>query len=196
MNKALLLIDFINDNVSPKGINDERASVYFCQKHSTLTLTANLLHHFRQTEHTIIHVRIGFSPDYQELPRSSPLFSGAKKNNLFKLGSFGDAFHTSLKPKKNEIQLIKHRVSAFYQTDLESILREREIEQLFICGVATDLTVATSAREAHDRDFIVSVVADCCGANDEKTHNHSLELLSKIATIKNAADVIRELHSH
>lgn len=195
MNKALLLIDFINDNVSPKGLTVEKDSVYFCQKHSTLPITANLLHHFRQTKQTIIHVRIGFSADYREFPPSSPLFSGAKKNNLFQLGSLGDEFHTSLQPKNNEVQLIKHRVSAFYQTDLESILMEKAIKQLFICGVATDLTVATSAREAHDRDFIVTVVADCCGANDEPTHTHALQLLSKIATIQNSSDVIDNIHS-
>ena len=43
---------------------------------------------------------------------------------------------------------------AFYQTDIELILRNRGIDTLFVCGVTTEVCVNTTVREANDRGFI------------------------------------------
>ena len=42
---------------------------------------------------------------------------------------------------------------AFYQTDLELMLRNRGIDTLFVCGVTTEVCVNTTVREANDRGF-------------------------------------------
>lgn len=70
-------------------------------------------------------VRVGFSPEYQECPKASPVFGGAPKAGLFKLGGFGTEIHPSLAQQPGDVQVVKHRVSPFYSTTLEAQLRGR-----------------------------------------------------------------------
>ncbi len=62
-------------------------------------------------------------------------------------------------------------------------MRNNNITDLYICGVATDLAVQVAARDAHDRDFVVHVVEDCCGAANELDHTTSLVPLKKISNV-------------
>ena len=53
----------------------------------------------------------------------------------------------------------KTACDAFYRTDLDAVLREREIDQLLITGCCTDFCVDTTIRAAASRDYAVTVVA-------------------------------------
>jgi nicotinamidase-related amidase len=57
------------------------------------------------------------------------------------------------------------------------------IKELFLIGVATDMVVESTAREAHDRDFVVTIISDCCIAANDKDHQRSLENMQKLSTI-------------
>jgi len=105
------------------------------------------------------------------------------------LGGFGGEFCDELKPLDGETQIVKHRVSAFFGTPLELLLRNKGVTELYVCGVATDLAVQAAVRDAHDRDFIVTVVADCCGAGNEEDHNHSLIPLRKISKVVTLSEI-------
>jgi nicotinamidase-related amidase len=192
MKKGLVLIDFVNDNVSPTGKLVGKGYPAYCEKHNTLQNAKRLLEAFRKKQHFIAHVRIGFSPDYKEQPELSPLFGAAKKFGAFMLGGNGDNFFEELAPLDGEVQIIKHRVSAFFGTPLEIILKNNDVKELFICGVATDLAVQSATRDAHDRDFVVTVVEDCCGAANEDDHNNSLTPLKKIAKVLTLSEVENE----
>lgn len=189
MSKALLLIDFINENVSQDGKMAKKGYPEYCKNHHVLENAKELLSKFRKCGNLIVHVKVGFSPDYKEQPKHSPLFGAADKFQAFTLGGFGCEFCNELAPIENEPVLIKHRVSAFYGTPLEILLKNNNISDLYICGVATDLAVQAAARDAHDRDFIVHVVEDCCGAANDSDHTTSLVPLKKIADITTLAEV-------
>jgi len=193
MSKALLLIDFVNDIVHPTGKLAGKGYPAYCAEHSVLPNARKLLDSFRKNQDTIVHVRVGFSPDYREQPVLSPLFGAANKFGALMLGAFGNEFCDPLKPLDGETQIVKHRVSAFFGTPLELLLRNKGVTELYICGVATDLAVQSAARDAHDRDFVVTVVKDCCGAGNEEDHNSSLITLKKIAKVATLAGIAREL---
>lgn len=193
MKKALLLIDFVNDNVSKDGKMAGKGYPDYCEKYNVLNNAEKLLTAFRNKGNLVVHVRVGFSPDYREQPLNSPLFGAANKFGAFKIGAFGDEFYDALTPIENEPQYYKHRVSAFYGTPVELLLRNQKIEELYICGVATDLAVQAATRDAHDRDFSVIVVEDCCGAANEDDHKNSLIPLAKIAKISTLADVLTNI---
>lgn len=193
MSKALLMIDFVNENVSPQGKMAGKGYPVFCEHHKTLENAETLLNAFRSKGLLIVHVRVGFSPDYKEQPAFSPLFGAANQFGAFKIGDVGDEFWDSLKPIDGEIQLYKHRVSAFFATPLELILRNNNISELYICGVATDLAVQAATRDAHDRDFITTVVEDCCGAANDDDHNNSLVPLKKISRIATLSEILKEI---
>lgn len=102
--------------------------------------------------------------------------------------------HPELKPLKNEKIIKKHRYSAFYNTDLEIILRCQNIEELVICGVMTNMCCESTARDAYYRDFKISFLADATGSINEEMHLASLLNLSLgFAYITTAEDIISSL---
>lgn len=107
----------------------------------------------------------------------------AHKFEAFKLESWGTEFLTEVAPLPDELIITKHRVGAFYGTALNLTLNTMGIKELFLIGVATDMVVESTAREAHDRDFMVTVISDCCIAANDEDHQRSLENMEKLSTI-------------
>jgi nicotinamidase-related amidase len=69
-----------------------------------------------------------------------------------------------------EIVVIKHRVGAFFATDLDMILRANEIDTLVLCGIATSGVVLSTLRHAADADYRIVVLRDCCSDADPEVH--------------------------
>jgi ureidoacrylate peracid hydrolase len=96
--------------------------------------------------------------------------------------------HDSIAPLPNEKIIFKHRYSAFYNTDLETILRCLKIEDLIISGVMTNMCCESTARDAYYRDYRVFFLADGTGSINEEMHLASLLNLgfgfASITTIK------------
>lgn len=82
--------------------------------------------------------------------------------------------HHEIKPLKNEKIVLKHRYSAFYNTDLEIILRCLKIEDLVISGIMTNMCCESTARDAYYRDYRVFFLADGTGSINEEMHLASL----------------------
>jgi isochorismate hydrolase len=81
-----------------------------------------------------------------------------------------------MKTESKDIVLPKKRYSAFYETDLEKILRSKGIQDLIISGVMTNLCCETTARDAFMRDYRVFFLID--GTSTGKDDHH-------LATLKN-----------
>jgi nicotinamidase-related amidase len=60
----------------------------------------------------------------------------------------------------------KRRMSSFYGTDLELLLRTLGVETVVITGVNTNTCVQCAAMEAYNRDFQVVVVRECVASMD------------------------------
>lgn len=72
------------------------------------------------------------------------------------------------------ITIIKHSYDSFMGTDLEQILKERNVKQVVITGVVTHLCCETTARAAFMRNFEVFFVTDCTAAKDPKHHEAAI----------------------
>jgi bifunctional isochorismate lyase/aryl carrier protein len=79
---------------------------------------------------------------------------------------------------RDGILLKKTRYDAFFETDLDRILKEKRIRQLVICGVMTHLCCETTARSAFMRGFEVFFVVDGTATYNEAFHRASLLNLS------------------
>src|SRR6478736_4298922 len=79
--------------------------------------------------------------------------------------------HPKLGPEPGDIVVTKHRVSAFTGTDLEMILRAKEIRTLVMFGIATSGVVLSTLLEASDADYDPIVIADCCADMNAELHN-------------------------
>src|SRR4029453_2044310 len=127
----------------------------------------------RAAELPVIHVRVGFRPGLPEIGERDKLFAAVKSSpqsqKLFD-GPAGEV-HPALGPEPGDIVVTKHRVSAFAGTDLEMILRAKDIRTLVLFGIATSGVVLSTLLEACDADYEPVIVADCCAdmnAEDRK----------------------------
>ena len=74
----------------------------------------------------------------------------------------------------------KRRYSAFFNTPLESKLKELRPEKLIVCGVCTDICVMHSVADTRNRDYLVEVPANCVASFDERAHEFALEHMEKV----------------
>lgn len=89
-------------------------------------------------------------------------------------GSPESEVHPELAPMPEEKVVLKHRYSAFYNTDLETVLRCLKVEDIVVAGVMTNMCCESTARDAYYRDFRVFFTADGTGAVSEDMHLASL----------------------
>ncbi len=109
-------------------------------------------------------------------------------------GSVESEIIPELAPKPGEKQIFKHRYSAFYNTDLETVLRVLKIEDIVITGVMTNLCCESTARDAYYRDYRVHFPADATGSISEELHVASLlGLALGFARVTTTNQIVREL---
>ena len=157
---------------------------------------ARVLQQARRARVPIIHVKVGFRPD---VPEASPrnLFLSAIKTSpphqrLFQNES--GAIHAGVAPEGDDLLVTKSRVSAFADTDLNLLLRAKDIDTLILFGIATSGVVLATALQGADMDYRLVVVKDCCVDLDPELHTCLIEkILPRQAMIVSADDVVHAL---
>jgi len=97
-------------------------------------------------------------------------------------------------PLRDEKVILKHRYSAFYNTDLETVLRCLKIKNLVISGIMTNMCCESTARDAYYRDYRVFFLADATGSINEEMHLASLlNLAFGFAFVTTTDSVIEQL---
>ncbi|CAN7663285.1 cysteine hydrolase [Phenylobacterium sp. LjRoot225] len=188
MKKSIFLVmDMTNDLVSETGASAASYGVQVRDR-EVLANTRKAIDAARAAGVRVGFVRVGFSPDYRECPPASPIFSKARDNGLFKLGTEGTAVHPALGQQPSDFDIVKHRVSPFYGTTLDPILSANGIERLILCGVSTNGVVHSGARDAHDRDYECIILEDCCAGVTQDEHDHAIACLGRYATILNSRE--------
>jgi ureidoacrylate peracid hydrolase len=93
-------------------------------------------------------------------------------------GSWGAGFY-AVGPRADDRIVPKHRYNAFVGTELDLILRARGITTLLFTGIATNVCVETTARDAFCRDYRVVLVSDCLAGSSAVEHEASLRSLER-----------------
>jgi len=181
MSSLLLIIDFINEIVNPKSKAGVCAN--YVKRYNVIKKTNQAIQYACDKNIPIVFVKVGFSDDYKECPRNSPMFGKLPELGLLKLSSWGCEFHPDLAVTENDQVIVKHRVSAYYNTKLPDILKEKNIDTVVISGVSTNMTVELTSKELHDRDYNVIVLEDACGAADETIHQASIQTLQRLTKV-------------
>lgn len=87
-------------------------------------------------------------------------------------GSWGAEMY-QLAPQPDDLIITKHRYGAFTRTTLEDQLHAIGRSSLLFCGITTAGCVETSLREAVCRDFLATLVEDCCAAYSVEAHERA-----------------------
>ena len=108
----------------------------------------------------------------------------------FTPGSFGHDLIDELQPA--DLKVEKVAFSAFYQSRMDWMLRRAGIETLVFGGIVTNGGVASTARDAHVRDYNVVILEDGCGAFSQEAHDTTIGSLATIARIASTDEIIKE----
>lgn len=171
-------------------------SMYSSGQPELMSRASEVVQAARKAGATVIHVRVGFRPGLPEISPRNPLFSALKTSDrhqqLFH-GTGGD-IHPAMGPGEDDIVITKHRVGAFVGTDLEMILRAREIDTLVLFGIATSGVVLSTLLHASDADYRLIVIRDCCADMDSEVHACLMDrVFQRRATVVEAAEFIEAL---
>jgi ureidoacrylate peracid hydrolase len=94
----------------------------------------------------------------------------------------------------DEIHVIKHRYSSFFQTDLDVTLKDMLIDQLIVFGVVTNIFVRSTVHDAFFNGYEVVVPRDCCAATGEREQESSLyDIATHFGIVSDAANVVAAL---
>lgn len=182
MKTLYLVMDLINDLVHQDGANGTGLAAEV-QRRQVLTHSKIAIAKARAEGIPVGYVIVGWSEDYREWPANSPMFGAAREHQLLKLDTWSTQIHEAVEPRKEDYIIIKHRVSPFYGTNLEPILRAQNISRLVMSGVSTNYVMQSAVREAHDRGYEVVILEDACSALSEEEHQWAIKGLSRMAEV-------------
>ena len=134
--------------------------------------TQRLLAGFRGMGGEVVYLTVGARkrdisdapPHMAKLFRDTDNYEGSREHEIV----------DELKPEPGEMVLNKTSIGAFASTGLDHLLRSLGKEQLYMTGVSTNMCVETTAREAADRGYLVTLVEDACGATREELHHGTM----------------------
>ena len=137
-----------------------------------LPRAASVLRQARSSGLTVIYVQVGFRPNFPEISPRNAAFSTIKTSVQRQQLFAGPAreIHPAVAPDADDIIVTKHRVGAFAGTDLDMILRAKDIETLILFGISTSGVVLSTLRHAADADYRLIVIKDCCADQDQEVH--------------------------
>jgi len=95
-------------------------------------------------------------------------------------GSRGSEIVEDLAPTEEDIIVHKTTYDSFFNTNLEKILKDRGVKNVYIVGVATDICVLHTAFGAFARGFNVFIVKDCVATINEEAHTWALKYMENI----------------
>lgn len=180
---ALLVIDMQRFFLEPGS------SAFTCGGLAILPTLRRLIAAFRRAGRPVIYTRHVHHPD-----GSDAGILGWWWDDMCREGSPESEVHGEIAPLPGDKVVFKHRYSAFYNTDLETVLRCLGVEDLVISGVMTNLCCETTARDAYCRDHRVFFLADGTGTVSEEMHLASLLNLGfGFAFVTTADKIIRQL---
>ncbi|GIF24060.1 nicotinamidase-related amidase [Actinoplanes tereljensis] len=123
----------------------------------------------------VIYVGVGFRPGFPEVSPRNKMFGPMAG----RAGGGNDdqamAIHADVAPADGDAIVTKRRVSAFAGSDLDVLLRAREIDHLVLTGIATSGVVLSTLRQAADLDFRLTVLSDGCLDADPEVHRVLVE---------------------
>ena len=187
---ALLLCDLQNDFLHPDGAYG-RAGMGTPDLAALAPRLAPLVRKFRASGGWIISTHFTLVPGKggapfisEHLRRIRPFLAKGD----FVPGGWGHALVDELAP--SDIAVEKVAFSAFYMSRLDWVLARAGVKHLLVAGIVTQGGVSSTVRDAHVRDYHVTVLEDGCAAFDRQTHATAIAALRPVAEITTVAEAL------
>jgi nicotinamidase-related amidase len=147
---------------------------------------------FDRNHAQVVHVRVAFTPqDRRSISSRNKSFGALATGSANAEGTADAEIVEELAPRDMDIVVRKTRFGAFSTTNLDQLLRGRDIDTLVLAGLTTSGVVLSTVREAGDRDYRLFVVADGCDDPDADLHSVLLEkVISRQADLVDTATIV------
>jgi nicotinamidase-related amidase len=109
------------------------------------------------------------------------------------VGSKDREIPPDVKPMEGDIVLEKSTASIFIGTNFEYLMKNKGITTLLFTGIATELGIESSARDAANRGFYPVILSDCVSSMDKEAHERSLKNLEKVVIVKKSAEILQNM---
>ncbi len=120
--------------------------------------------------------------------------AGGKMKEVCRPGTWGSQFY-QIEPAPEDIVITKNRYSAFVNTKLDLVLRAREVKTLIVAGVATNVCVESTVRDACMHDYRVVLASDACSSFSAMAHlmsvNNIESYFGRAASVAQVVDALR-----
>ena len=182
---ALVVVDVQNDFCAPGGMMDKEGSDLEAVQQMAAALP-RLIAEARAAGVLVVFVRNVYTTEPNRYLSDVWLEQAARRRK----GSYtispvctpesweGD-FYGDVRPLPDEPVVTKHRFSAFHNSDLETVLRARSTRTVVLAGVASNVCVETTAREAFVRDYYVVFLSDGTAAYSRPAHDATLSVIDQ-----------------
>jgi ureidoacrylate peracid hydrolase len=182
---ALLVIDVQNDFCAPGGMMDREGNDLSAVQEMAAALP-RLIAQARAAGLLVVFVRNVYTTESNSYLSDVWLEQAARQRKgsytvspVCAPGSWEGDFYADVRPLPAEPVVTKHRFSAFHNSDLETVLRARSIRTVVLAGVASNVCVETTAREAFVRDYYVVFLADGTATYSRPAHEATLRVVDQ-----------------
>jgi nicotinamidase-related amidase len=191
---ALLIGDLQNDFLAPTGAYG-RAGQTSPQMTPLPEVVERVAVRLRAQGGMVVASRFTLWPDQHGQPMIQPHLKALRpflSDKDFAPGSWGQEVVPPLK-ELVDVAVDKVAYSSFFNTQLEWVLRHAGIQHLVVTGIVTQGGVASSVRDAHVREFEITVLSDACASFREEQHQTALADMSSISTVCTCDEFLEQL---
>lgn len=193
---ALLVIDLQNDFLAPGGAY-HRGGAVSPQARALPARVAPVARALKAQGGFVAASQFTLWPDAGGEPMISPHLKRLRPflaKGDFAAGSAGHANVTEFDGLV-DVSVWKVAYSAFFNTQLDWVLRRAGVSSLLVAGIVTNGGVASTVRDAHMRDYHVTVLEDGCAAPTPAMHEAALADLRTVADIASCQAILDGLQS-
>lgn len=191
---GLVIVDLQNDFLAPEGAYARGKTV----SPDALLLPARVAPVAEAVKHH--HGLVAASlftlwPDTEGQPMISPHLLARRpflRAGDFAPGSWGQANVAAIAPWV-DVSVCKVAYSAFFNTQLDWVLRRAGVETVVVCGIVTNGGVASTVRDAHMRDYRTVVLSDGCATFSEVAQQAALTDMASVAEVMTCAEFLAAL---
>ncbi|MGI9558033.1 MAG: cysteine hydrolase family protein [Solirubrobacterales bacterium] len=102
-----------------------------------------------------------------------------------------------VQPIEGEHRVVKHKYDAFFETDLDAILRNLGVQTVVIVGTATNVCCESTARSAFFRDYQVAFISDSTASFDDSMHEATLKTIDMFfGRVLSTDELLSEMGEH
>ena len=120
-------------------------------------------------------------------------FQSPPRKHLWKnrnLGLSADGLELTIAPSRDDIVIPKNTASIFVGTNFELMVRNAGLTTLIFAGIATEMGVESSGRDASNRGFFTIIARDAVSSMNKEAHEHSLKNMESMLIVMNNAEIM------